>query len=135
MIVLGIDPGSSKVGLAVVEDTPERAYPTRCLEGRVSPSTGVREDIKELLVKWSPCISVLGDRTRHQGIVDILQGLGAPFAMVDEHMTTRLARDRYFGVNPPRGLKRLIPLGMQAPPVPVDDFAAWILAERYLVSR
>ena len=52
--------------------------------------------------------------------------------VVDEYRTTEMAKKEYWKVNPPRGLKKLIPLGMQVPPVPVDDFVAVILARRYI---
>ena len=34
--------------------------------------------------------------------------------------------------NPPKGWKKLIPLGMQVPPVPVDDYAAIVIGRKYL---
>ena len=50
----------------------------------------------------------------------------------DERNTTYEARDRYFADHPPCGLWRLVPLGMQSPPCPVDDYAAQLIGERYL---
>ena len=35
----------------------------------------------------------------------------------------------------PKGIARLIPKGMRTPPEPIDDYAAVILAERYLKTR
>ena len=52
--------------------------------------------------------------------------------VVDEYRTTDEARKLYFAANPPQGLKKLIPLGMQTPPVPVDDYAAIAIGRRYL---
>ncbi|CAN0394535.1 unnamed protein product, partial [Phaeothamnion confervicola] len=42
------------------------------------------------------------------------------------------ARQRYYVENPPKGLWRLVPMGLQVPSVPVDDFAAVVMAEDYL---
>ena len=41
----------------------------------------------------------------------------------------------YWREHPPRGLMRLIPVTMQVPPVPVDDYVAVILAERYFDKK
>jgi hypothetical protein len=38
----------------------------------------------------------------------------------------------YWQENPPKGLKKLIPLGMLVPPVPLDAYAAVILVRRFL---
>jgi len=59
-------------------------------------------------------------------------GIDTPVTMVSEELTSRLARERYWEDNPPRGLARLIPLGLRVPPRPVDDYAALIIAERLL---
>jgi hypothetical protein len=52
--------------------------------------------------------------------------------VVDERETTLRARARYFQAHPPRGWKRLVPRGMLLPPCPIDDFAALLIAERFL---
>ena len=51
---------------------------------------------------------------------------------INEYRTTDEARKLYFKENPPKGWKRLIPLGMQVPPVPVDDYAAIAIGKKYL---
>ena len=55
--------------------------------------------------------------------------------LVDEHLTTLEARARYFVEHPPTGLKRLLPVSMQVPPEPYDDYVAVILGERFLASQ
>ena len=47
---------------------------------------------------------------------------------------TELAKKAYWKAKPPRGWRRLLPVSMQVPPVPVDDFVAVILAQRYLAD-
>ena len=54
--------------------------------------------------------------------------------VVDEKDTTIQARERYWEHNPRRGWRRLLPATMFLPPEPVDDFAAFVLAERVLVD-
>ena len=55
-----------------------------------------------------------------------------PIFVMDEYRTTEEARREYWKVHPPTGWRRLLPLTLQVPPVPVDDFAAVLLAQRYL---
>ena len=76
----------------------------------------------------------IGDRTGVEQTYDQLAqaGIDTPVTMVSEELTSRLARERYWEDNPPRGLARLIPLGLRVPPRPVDDYAALIIAERLL---
>ena len=50
----------------------------------------------------------------------------------DEYRTTEMAKGEYWKANPPKGWRRLLPVTMQVPPVPVDDFVAVILGRRYL---
>ena len=52
--------------------------------------------------------------------------------VVDEYRTTDLAKKAYWKAKPPRGWRRLLPVTMQVPPEPVDDFVAVILASRYI---
>ena len=60
--------------------------------------------------------------------------LGTEVTLVDEYRTTDAAKAAYWTAHPPRGWRRLIPRGMLVPPVPVDDFVAVILAQRYLTE-
>ncbi len=62
----------------------------------------------------------------------IASDLGVPVEVVDEKYSTLRARERYFRENPPRGLRRFIPISLQTPREPYDDCAAVILAEQFL---
>jgi hypothetical protein len=53
----------------------------------------------------------------------------------DEYRTTEMARGEYWKAHPPKGWRRLLPVTMQVPPVPVDDFVAVILARRFLKEQ
>ncbi len=55
-----------------------------------------------------------------------------PLATVDERFTSEEARRLYWVENPPRGWRRLLPVSMQMPPEPYDDYVAVILAQRFL---
>jgi hypothetical protein len=55
-----------------------------------------------------------------------------PIHLVDEYETSRQARGLYFAEHPPAGWRRLIPLGLQLPARPIDDYAAILIARRFL---
>ena len=65
---------------------------------------------------------------------ELRTALGREPRVVDERHTTERARLRYYQDHPPRGLWRLVPLGLQVPPVPYDDYAAVVMAEDYLAG-
>ena len=89
--------------------------------------------IRELSSLFSPDAIVIGDGTAHQEYVRLAEDVGsAPVYLVDETLSTQQARKLYFQHNPPRGIRRLIPISMQTPDRPYDDFVAVILAERFL---
>jgi hypothetical protein len=50
---------------------------------------------------------------------------------VDETGSTLEARNLFWKEHRPRGWRRLVPLSLQVPPQPVDDFAAVVLAQRF----
>jgi RNase H-fold protein (predicted Holliday junction resolvase) len=124
--VLAIDPGREKCGLAVVEREA----------GLLARRVVLREELAGALREWcrrfQPELLLLGRGTGSGGLVPLLGQMPVPFQRVTERETTRLARRRYFADHPPRGWRRLIPLSLQTPPVPLDDYAAWIIAEQFL---
>ena len=74
----------------------------------------------------------LGHGTHADTVAQMLERLRLPVHFVDERETTLLARALYFAENPPRGWRRLVPTGMLLPPRPIDDYAAVLIARRYL---
>ncbi|NMB46091.1 MAG: pre-16S rRNA-processing nuclease YqgF [Firmicutes bacterium] len=131
--IIAIDPGTEKCGLAVVS-----------IDGEIRLQEIVRE--KDLLGRvrgvarhYSPALVVVGDRTgaerfmelvEQEGIAELVAGVEA----IDEHLTSQEARRYYLEERRRAGswLYRIIPLGMQVPDQPYDDYVAVILARRYL---
>ncbi len=125
-LVLGVDPGRSKAGFALLR-----------ADGGVVQS-GI-EALEELHDRLLPIVAeggidtiALGSGTNSGTVKRLLGGLGLPIVWVDEFETSRLARTLYFNDHPPRGWRRLIPLGLQLPGRPVDDYAAIAIARRFL---
>ena len=128
-MILGFDPGKDKCGLAVMGQDCKIIY------HQIIDSTVAIATVKELFRKYSLEILVMGDRTTAKAWQkQITENVpeAKTIVMVDEHNSTLEARDRYWQIYPPRGLTKLIPLGMRLPSRPVDDIVAIILIERYL---
>ncbi len=130
-IVLGLDPGTDKCGVAVVS----RQRGT--LHQEVVSLAELAEIVRRIAEEFAIGEVAMGDCTGAEQTHDQLvrAGIDTPVTTVSEELTSRLARERYWEDNPPRGLARLIPLGLRVPPRPVDDYAAVIIAERLLEQR
>ena len=106
MIVLAIDPGRRKCGIAV-------CGPGGVVARRIVPL----EDVAAVAREWAAAHRVervlLGNRTGAREVA---------------------ARRRYFDDHPPRGWRRLVPRSLLLPPEAYDDYAAVLLAEAYLAE-
>ena len=125
--ILAIDPGREKTGIAILKNSD-------VLEHKIINSEELVQIIKSLLEKYIiicqqyplPCSSQKKYDLLKQEFID------RDIVLINEYRTTDEARKLYFQENPPKGWKKLIPLGMQVPPVPVDDYAAIVIGRKYL---
>lgn len=78
---------------------------------------------------------VVGNGTGSAAVAARLRSRGLVPELVDEEGTTLAARELYFRDHPARGLARLLPRGLRSPPRPVDDYAAYAIALRWLAGR
>ena len=128
-IVLAVDPGRDKCGLALLHADG------RVIHKAVVPAPQIGDVVASLLRDHPRAVLVLGDRTGAQDVAAAIDArANAAAVLVDEHRSTEHGRRRYFRDNPPRGWRRLLPLGLQTPPCPYDDYVAVVIAERYLES-
>ncbi|HOB91319.1 MAG: pre-16S rRNA-processing nuclease YqgF [Bacillota bacterium] len=133
-LIVAVDPGREKCGLAVL------TLSGQVLEKAVVAPDLVPKAIIEALQGRDAEALVVGDRTAKQDLINILgESLIRRFRKgiveVDEHLSSLEGRKRYLDDHPPKGLWRLIPRGLRVPAEPFDDYAAVVLAERYLRSR
>jgi RNase H-fold protein (predicted Holliday junction resolvase) len=130
LTVLAVDPGREKCGLAVVHADG------RVLHRAVVATSDIGEAVENAVRTHRVELLLLGDRT---AAAHVCRALGKRVhlntVMVDEHRSSEHGRRRYFRENPPRGWRRLLPLGLQTPPRPYDDYVAVVLAERYLAAQ
>lgn len=124
--VLGIDPGTRKVGFALVTDATSPA-----LAMGIEPLDAVFARVEVLAAAHPVRAIALGGGTNAAALRRLLERLGAPVHLIDETDTSYRARALYFADHPPRGWRRLVPLGLQLPPVPIDDYAALLIARRF----
>ncbi len=132
--VLAIDPGSDKVGYAVVNfdlthgemgiaylSEMQKVFRRFCSGSQV-------ENLHAIVMGNGTAAAVLCR------LYNDLQ-LEIPVRFTEERNTTFKARGRYFADHPPTGFWRFVPLGLQTPPRPVDDYAALLIGEKYLVEQ
>src|SRR5690606_32879826 len=122
-----IDPGREKCGVAAVDAGG------KILARRIVAPGKVVDAVAKLLEAYRVQTVVLGDATASKATQDALTRAfpQLQIVVVPEKNSTLEAREVYWRENPPRGWRRFVPLSLQVPPVPIDDFAAVVLAFRF----
>jgi len=106
----------------------------------VSPTLRLAAAITQLVGQYGPRHVLLGDGTWSRKLRPVVEealtgaGCDVGVRLVNEKHTTERARADYWLTNPPRGLWRLVPLGLQVPREPYDDYAAAVMARDFLES-
>ena len=126
-MIVAIDPGRDKCGVVVMSVDGNIEYQS------VIETAALEKILTELSNKFELMTIVLGDGTTSKlakrRILSVLPNIA--IEVVNERHTTEEARKLYWKKNPPSGWRRLLPTSMQVPPVPVDDLAAEVLANKY----
>lgn len=127
-IILAIDPGRAKCGLAVVDAAGI------ILLHRICPRRDMQQVLPGLVTEYAISQMVLGGATTSRALHTELRAWlpQVPVATVDETGSTLAARGLYWQLYPPQGWRRFVPLSLQMPPEPLDDLAAVILARRFM---
>ncbi|MCH4187043.1 MAG: hypothetical protein LKF60_00160 [Megasphaera sp.] len=134
-MILSIDPGSEKTGIAVVH------YDGSLVMKAIVPTPALAAHVERLYQQYGFSHVVMGDGTNHkhlQPVIDKWIAAGhskVKFSLIDEKYTTVEGRKLYFQYTPRRGWRRFVPLSLQYPPEPVDDFVAWIIGQRYVQQQ
>jgi len=126
-IVLAIDPGKKKCGIAVVDNR------LQFITGAVVNSKELVQRIKTYLERYEINNILVGSGTSSGEMIEIISKKfpNAMVIKVTEKDTTMQARKRYFEYHPPTGLLKFFPTSFLIPPRPYDDFAALLIAERF----
>jgi RNase H-fold protein (predicted Holliday junction resolvase) len=130
-LILGIDPGRDKCGLAVM------SRDKKVIKQEVVETGELINVIKDILEEYLVETTVVGNGTLSEEIINELENnfKAINITEVDETNSTLEARDLYWQKQPPQGWRRLIPISFQTPPQPVDDYVAIILINRFLTKN
>jgi len=129
-MILAIDPGKDKCGLAVLDvsgNVIEKEILLREHAPNALPYYVAKYGVSTLVVGRSAFGKEL---ERELSKLDLKTNL----IFVSEKHSTLEARKRYWKENGPKGLWKLIPTSLRVPPAPVDDYAAVIIGERFLAG-
>lgn len=132
-IVLAIDPGRAKCGLAVASGP----LPPLCLERAVVETERLTLAVAALLSRRPEVSQMLigggtNSATLRRALAQTFPRM--PLLVVDEYNTSARARERFLRDNPAFGWRRLLPNGLRSPETPYDDYAALMLAEDYFTK-
>ena len=128
---LGIDPGRSKTGLALVDAAGS------ILALHIANTEHSEVELSAFDGKEQLAGIIMGDGTNSKAIGQAVSKVFAavPLALVGEAHSTEEARSLYWQVNPPRGWRKLVPLGMLVPSEPLDAYAAVVQLKRWLALQ
>ena len=128
---LGIDPGRSKTGLALVDGAGQ------IVALHIAMTESIDQELQAFVAADKLCGIVMGDGTNNKRIGDAVRRVfpKAPLALVGEAHSTEEARTLYWQVKPPTGWRRLVPLGLLVPPEPLDAYAAVVQVRRWLSQQ
>ena len=97
-------------------------------------ATAALTELLPQILAAAPAAVILGNGTKSDSIRQMLTAANPAgnIIMIEEGYSTEEARKLYWQENPPRSWRRLLPLGLQVPPVNLDGYAAAVLVRRYL---
>lgn len=128
---LGIDPGRSKTGLALVDGAG------KILALHIAQTENIVTELRSFAGAERLTGVVMGNGTNHEVIGRAAQKVfpAVPLELVGEAHSTEEARGLYWQVNPPRGWRRFVPLGLLVPSEPLDAYAAVVQVRRWLALQ
>ena len=129
--IIAVDPGKDKVGVAVVHST------TGVKEQSIVPADRLSQHLKTIFEHYRIDEIVLGDGTEVDKIEKKIKSLKKDIEIhiIDERSTTEEAEARYIKEKPKSRLEKLLRKFVSwRPKTPVDDYAAVIIAEKYLAK-
>lgn len=125
-MILAFDPGRQKIGFVVYD------YQKGIVQRGIIDLKQTTSIISEIYQKYQIEMTLIGDGTGYKNLQQYFIDNHISFKIIEEKNSTQQARRLFFEKNPPRGLRRMLPRGLQTPAVPYDDYAAQIILEKYL---
>lgn len=129
-LLLCLDPGQNKIGICILN------YEGIAIVLKVITLNSFENYLKEIIPQYNFCKIILGNGTAHKKVLKVLsENLNLSkekIILVEEKFSTEKARKLYFKKNPPKRLKKFIPLTLQTPKENIDSYAAWVLGIKWL---
>lgn len=126
MIILSIDPGTHKCGIAILSQN-------HCIKHTIVKREGVINIIDCYIRDYNIDSIVIGNGTGSKSIIsDLKKYIDIPLHQVNESFSTLEARQLYFRDNPPRGWRRFIPQSLLIPDRDYDDYVAIVIGRRFI---
>ena len=128
---LGIDPGRSKTGLTLV------AADGRIIALHIASTERIEEELRSFAGQQLLSHIVMGDGTNNKAIGKAVARVfpAVELDLVGEAHSTEEARTLYWQENPPKGWRKLVPLGLLVPDEPLDAYAAVVQVRRWLNKK
>lgn len=127
-MLMGIDPGRNKCGIAIMNKEAKVIFKT------IVATSNLSREIEKLLSSYSIDKCILGNGTYADKVFNILQLLidEKKIIFIEEENSTYVAEQRYLEENPPLGLNFLNKIIKFKPKRPLDDYVAVVLIEKFL---
>ena len=126
-MILAIDPGIDKFGLAVLD------LSGGIIDKKVILKEKFSQEISVMLNRYDPGALITGDGTGSDWVCGVLSALGkGKVVRVDEKKSTLDARELAWRENPPGGIWKLIPKFFWPSPSDLDAWAAVVIGRRAL---
>src|SRR6056297_2945179 len=127
-MLMGIDPGRNKCGVAVLTDEGKEVLK------EISKTSDLSKKLEDLLQDYSIDKIILGNGTYADKVFNILKLFfdEKEIIFVEEENSTYIAEEKYLKENPPLGLSFLNKVMKFKPKRPLDDYTAVVLVEKYL---
>ena len=128
-ILLAIDPGRDKCGLAVLDASG------KVLAKLVCPAPELKKCLDSLCAEHKPNRIAIGDGTGSDEVVKVVESATSLKAsVVPERGTTLEARELAWRENPPSGIWRILPRLFWPTPRDLDAWSAVVIGRRALVK-
>lgn len=127
-MLMGIDPGRNKCGVAVLTDEGKEVLK------EISKTSDLSKKLEDLLQDYSIDKIILGNGTYADKVFNILKLFfdEKEIIFIEEENSTYIAEEKYLKENPPLGLSFLNKVMKFKPKRPLDDYTAVVLVEKYL---
>ena len=135
LVVMGIDPGTAKCGIAVVSTIKGTIL------RKVVPTSEIGPTVLDLFGQFAPDVTAIGNGTHSAAIINTVEislsslNADATLVIVEESHTSEAARKQAIIEEKPVGLRKFLPRALRSPIAAYDDIVAEILACRWIAKQ